>query len=145
MMTTIKSNGLLAREKGQSLANNAIDAFSNCPESRRAWFEEALFDLVELPRLDAAIPGFVEELAPVVAAGHSVEGNIGAAENDKALIELHAHPEGARVAYCTRSNRLLVWVTGDDPGYVEVPIGYQGLRQLARDMLHVADELEAAQ
>ncbi len=142
---TIKSNGLLAREKGESLACDVIDAFSNttCPESRRAWFEEALFDLVELPRLDSVIPGFVKELAPVLAAGHSVEANIGAAERDKELVELYAHPDGGRVAYCEKSCRLLIWSTADDPAYVEIPIGQHGLRQLAADLLDVADELGA--
>ncbi|MDD2729177.1 hypothetical protein [Malikia sp.] len=143
---TIKSNGLMAREKGQSLANDALDAFSNtdCPETRRAWFEEAMFDLAELSRLDSAIPGFVEEMAPVLAAGHSVEANIGAAERDKALVELYAHPDGEQVFFCKKSNRLMAWVTGDNPAYVEIPIGPHGLRQLATDLLNVANELEAA-
>ena len=142
---TIKSNGLLAREKGQSLACDVIDAFSNtdCPEARRAWFEEAMFDLMDQSRLDAAIPGFVEELAPVLAAGHSVEADIGAAERDKSLVELYAHPNGERVFFCKKSHRLLTWVTGDNPAYVEIPIGRHGLRQLAMDLLNVANELKA--
>ncbi|MDD2729309.1 hypothetical protein [Malikia sp.] len=142
---TVKSNGLLAREKGQSLACDVIDAFSNddCPEARCAWFKEAMFDLVELPRLDSVIHGFVEELAPVLAAGHSVEANIGAAERDKALVELYAHPDGEQVFFCKKSNRLMAWVTGDNPAYVEIPIGPNGLRHLAADLLNVANELEA--
>ena len=142
---TVKSNGLLAREKGQSLACDVLDAFSNtdCPEARRAWFEEAMFDMLELPRLDSVIPGFVEELAPALAAGHSVEADIGAAERDKDLAVLYAHPQSARVAYCKKSHRLVAWITDDDPAYVEIPIGALGLRQLAMDLLNVANELEA--
>lgn len=141
---TLKSNGLLAREKGQSLACDVIDASSSdCPEYRRAWVEEAFFDLAGLPRLDAAIPGFVEELMPVLAAGHSVEADIGAAERDKDLAVLYAHPQSARVAYCKKSHRLVAWITDDDPAYVEIPIGALGLRQLAMGLLNVANELEA--
>lgn len=41
---TVKSNGLLAREKGSSFACDVLDAFANdaCPDARRAWFEEAI-------------------------------------------------------------------------------------------------------
>lgn len=143
---TLKSNGLLAREKGQSLANDALDAFSStdCPEARRAWIEEAMFDLAALPRLDAAIPAFVEELVPALAAGYQTESNIEAAERDKHLAVLYACGGGERVAYCKKSHRLLVWSTNGDPGYVEVPIGHHGLRQLATDLLNIADALEGA-
>lgn len=143
---TTKSNGLLAREKGRSLANDALDAFSSsdCPEYRRAWVEEAFFDLAGLQRLDAAIPGFVEELMPVLAAGHSVEADIGAAERDQESVELFAHPNGERVFYCKKFHRLLVWIAGDNPAYVEIPIGPHGLRQLAMGLLNTAHELESA-
>ena len=142
---TIKSNRLLAREKGQSLACDVLDAFSNdnCPEARRAWFEEAMFDLMELPRLDTAIPGFVEELAPALAAGHMVEANIGAIERDKELAILYACGDGGRIAYCKKSHLLVAWSTEDDPAYIELPIGQNGLRQLAVDLLNVANELKA--
>lgn len=143
---SLKSNGLLAREKGQSLACDVLDAFSStdCPESRRTWFAESLFDLLELPRLDAAIPGFIEELAPALAAGYQTEANIEAAERDKDLVELYACGGGERVFYCRESNLLLVWSTNGDSGYVEVPIGHHGLRQLATDLLNIANGLEAA-
>ena len=143
---TTKSNGLLAREKGRSLANDALDAYSSsdCPEYRRAWVEEAIFDLAGLQRLDAAIPGFVEELMPVLAAGHSVEADIGAAERDQESVELFAHPNGERVFYCKKTRRLLAWVANDSPAYIGIPIGPHGLRQLAMGLLNVADKLEAA-
>lgn len=143
---SLKPNGLLAREKGQSLACDVLDAFSStdCPESRRAWFEEAMFDLMELPRTDSAIPAFVKELAPALAAGYQTEANIEAAERDKQLIELYACGGGERVFYCRESNLLLVWSTNGDSGYVEVPIGHHGLRQLAMDLLNIAHELESA-
>lgn len=142
---TIKSNGLLAREKGQSLAHDVLDTFSStdCPESQRAWIEEAMFDLVELPRLDSAIPGFVNALMPALAAGHSVAVNIEAAERNKELVELYAHPESARVAYCKKSHRLVAWITDDDLAHIEIPIGPQGLRQLATDLIELANKLEA--
>lgn len=143
---TTKSNGLLAREKGRSLANDALDAFSSsdCPEYRRAWVEEAFFDLAGLPRLDSAVPGFVGELLPALAAGYQTEANIDAAERDKELVELYAHPEGARFFFSKSSSRLLAWSTYDDPAYVEIPIGPNGLRHLAADLLNIANELEAA-
>jgi hypothetical protein len=143
---SLKSNGMLAREKGRSLACDVIDAFSNtdCPESRRAWFEEAMFDMLELPRLDSVIPAFVKELAPALAAGHSVEADIGAAERDKDLVELFAHPNGERVFYCKKFHRLLVWIAGDNPAYVEIPIGHHGLRQLAMGLLNISNEMDAA-
>jgi hypothetical protein len=140
---TLKSNGLLAREKGQSLANDALDAFSNdnCPEVRRAWFEESMFDLLELPRLDAAIPGFVEEMAPVLAVAADVEAKVLEAESKK-LLPLYEHPEGGIVAFDKETGRLLTWVSDERPSYCEMPIGPLGLRELAAALLDVADEME---
>lgn len=142
---TIKSNGLLAREKGQSLANDALDAFSNtdCPESRRAWFEEALFDLAGLPRLDAAIPGFVKEMAPVLAVAADIEAKAFEAESKK-LMPAYQHVDGGTIAYCKESRRLMTWVSDERPSYCEIPIGPQGLRQLASHLLNFAYQMEAA-
>lgn len=141
---TLKSNGLLAREKGQSLANDALDAFSStdCPEARRAWLEEALFDLAALPRLDAAIPGFVEQMAPVLAVAADLEAKVLEAES-KRLPPLYEHPEGGTVAFDKDSGRLLTWVSDERPSYCEMPIGPLGLRELAAALLDVADEMEA--
>ncbi len=95
-----------------------------------------------LPRLDAAIPAFVEQVDPVLAVAADLEAKVLEAES-KRLLPLYEHPEGGTVAFDKVSGRLLTWVSDERPCYCEMPIGSLGLRELAAALLDVADEMEA--
>jgi len=143
-MSTSYTNGYIADKKGRSLAMCIQDAFlsSHDKAARTHGAEEAVQELMVTPRHDRAIPGFIDELMPVLTRGMAVEHGLCDMESGYGMHQLYVHADvGGNITYDSTNQRLIAW-NGHAESFGAAVIGPLGLRELGEKLLALAAELE---